>query len=500
MWDTKVISGTVIESLERRQCLSSLFAVQFGAIHQVGETQIKLLSTNGSPAKVQVVQASTWRNAVAIAARGLTVRLSPDSAAEPLLKAGQLNSSISGVKSESEDLQGRVVFSDRTINIEATPSRHDPDRGEAYVPLTVKRVTPVLRDVMFSAVKDRDFYAVAADDGTVFPGPHWKSKRGVQTPIAAKQQARLEIAKAHIDLLGMPSGYSASKAMMIRADGPGQYDFSGQCGVDNPKDPADQLRVDGSVATFSGQAAAPFRKTIEHFNPFVLKWSISFDRGKTWVSLGSTRNPLYTLNTAPENKILYNNVAFIASHAAAGKQGAIAIIDAIWREFADREVRRADGRLMRYGHPGSINVYKMLTSKSATAQCIAWADLLVMVFRAHGLDATSWRVYPGDEYDRIGVKDIPAQGSKGQNYATTDFIMHQVVRVGLFPRRVYDPSYGIMIEVAAGKDWRIAYENRAVARYRYKDLGYPRDVWWIKNDQAVRELRFEVGSAVDQFA
>ncbi len=58
------------------------------------------------------------------------------------------------------------------------------------------------------------------------------------------------------------------------------------------------------------------------------------------------------------------------------------------------------------------------------------------------------------------VKDMPAQGSGLANYTLlTDFKFHQVVRIGVYPDRIYDPSYGGMIEKDDARDEELKWED-----------------------------------------
>ena len=57
---------------------------------------------------------------------------------------------------------------------------------------------------------------------------------------------------------------------------------------------------------------------------------------------------------------------------------------------------------------------------------------------------------------------MPAQGSIGNYTGPREFFYHAVVRVGAYPDRIYDPSYGSVIAKADGKTVELTYEDETI--------------------------------------
>jgi len=113
---------------------------------------------------------------------------------------------------------------------------------------------------------------------------------------------------------------------------------------------------------------------------------------------------------------------------------------------------------------------EMLARADGRGQCTAWADLLVRTLGAHDIDATTTRVDPPG--DLFAVKAIPAQGSGGANYVpgtlpAGGFNFHQVVRVGLFADRIYDPSFGGRTTKTDARSVELKYEDENISDFRF---------------------------------
>jgi hypothetical protein len=163
-----------------------------------------------------------------------------------------------------------------------------------------------------------------------------------------------------------------------------------------------------------------------------------------------------------------------------------AVVDGIWGEFRGNDTKRVDRKTMKYAHEGDFGVtFAELLSKGA-GQCTAWAELLVETLRVQGVQASSTRIisvrpdpFPAPA-DSNGVPEAgftvvegPAQGSGGQNYGDRTFTFHQVVKIGVYPSRVYDPSYGgTPAEGSSPTDAEAVYESLRVFSFwfEYRDV------------------------------
>jgi hypothetical protein len=107
---------------------------------------------------------------------------------------------------------------------------------------------------------------------------------------------------------------------------------------------------------------------------------------------------------------------------------------------------------MTYTHVSgtALHYYQMLANATGYGQCTAWAELLVQVLAIQGIGAHTSNMranVSGNPLDDgFRVKLMPAQGSGGADYTTTDFGFHQVVRVDGFANSIFDPSYGTRVD------------------------------------------------------
>ncbi len=237
--------------------------------------------------------------------------------------------------------------------------------------------------------------------------------------------------------------------LRFKGDGPAGYDFYAQMGFDDPNDPNASLTLGGNTLVFKDTAASPFPNWIDHFDTFDIDWSVSADGGATWIDAGTTKNQVYTFLDTPTTT-LYHTVAHLATAPPAkGLTDPAAVVDAIWTQFSDNEVRRVVDPLETLMNPA--------------------AEGFVRTLAAHAIEATSTSVDPPG--DRFAVKAMPAQGSGGADYvvgtlADGGFNFHEVVRVTLYANRIYDPSYGVLTIKSDGRSVELKYEDDNVTHFR----------------------------------
>ncbi|HMO25157.1 MAG TPA: hypothetical protein PKB10_02715 [Tepidisphaeraceae bacterium] len=263
--------------------------------------------------------------------------------------------------------------------------------------------------------------------------------------------------------------------LVVRGIADGGYEFFSRSSVD-PNDPFNVFDIavtlgNGNFIT-GDTASEAFPATVEHYDPMKIKWSVSTDGGTTWNSVADSHNQLYTFIGSPTG-VVHHTTAHLASRGAAGREEPASIVDGIWTEFADNEVHRVDGTLLRYSHSEhgfGHTASEMLSREDGRGQCTAWAELLVAALDTHGILAVSVRVRA--EHPDIGfsVRAMPAQGSLGQNYTDAGvwpkvFGYHQVVRVPMLFNRIYDPSYGSLTEPTDGRTVLLTYEDENVTHF-----------------------------------
>lgn len=108
---------------------------------------------------------------------------------------------------------------------------------------------------------------------------------------------------------------------------------------------------------------------------------------------------------------------------------------------------------------------------------------------AQGVPSASTRLdYLGGNPNGFAVRAMPAQGSGLNNYAPGTFPdgfgFHQVVRVGVYPDRIYDPSYGGM-EVSDHRAVELVYEDKNITHLYM----FATDTW-LADPKGTAELVF----------
>ena len=261
------------------------------------------------------------------------------------------------------------------------------------------------------------------------------------------------------------SKITADVSFRVSADDPAVFQAAfkiiGQgTGLGNPTLDGAGVFGNGVIAANVEQKNGKLADTIDH-DVLSVKWAIertANNRSKTQ-DYGTSKNLAYVTGAAVGAE--FETVLDIACRNAKGRrpgeQGEAepaataatrGVADKVWDEFADNIVKRkADDRLLNYSHNGVIgvdyggNVAEMLHDPEGEGQCTAWTDLLIDALRVGGVSSKGSRITSKSGL-RFRVKLLPAQGSQGQLYTTTDFGFHQVVRIDAYPDSIYDPSYG----------------------------------------------------------
>lgn len=256
------------------------------------------------------------------------------------------------------------------------------------------------------------------------------------------------------------------------------------------------VAADGTVIMPVTPATTGFTNTVRFFNasgtgatadntPFQIDWQIS-NGNLPFATIGSTKHTVYVTAADPlstANTLRAETLFNIGCRN--GNLIALDILDripeAIWAEFADRDVQRVipssgalDGRAMTYyggGSGGTATCQGLLANGNGA--CGAWAAFMIDVLRAQGLEAEHMVIkpkiapqadldaaitlrygagWPGDreepllfirEYETTDVfAPIPETGgipAQGNPEPVSLFNDHSVVK---YMGSYYDPSYG----------------------------------------------------------
>jgi len=269
----------------------------------------------------------------------------------------------------------------------------------------------------------------------------------------------------------------------------------------------------GATASLTSSEALP--ETIDS-RKLKITWQMSLDGGTNWFTIGETENQLYVIGAqqlagGPALEA-YETVLHLGSEGAKGKrprnpgeepvvasQKDQEVVDAIWEEFKERNMKRADGESLTYwktterledgGHP-----YRTATAllKFKDGDCYAWSDLLISTLSTQGIagagaiEITSkyknsnfllelahldrrgkpaalliknWNFGAGGGPDRDGFTHPDGTftsgnriAAQGNNESPSAFQNHRIVSYG---GKFYDPSYGGEA-YSTQKTWEIA--------------------------------------------
>jgi hypothetical protein len=338
-----------------------------------------------------------------------------------------------------------------------------------------------------------DSQTILEDDGTAYTTPHWVDSNADGDADDAGEQAN-------------PIAYVRSRpaddtTMTVTAEftfngnlTAGTYDISGveTGGTGLSFDESVTLAAAGNTLIATMDSCGALGNTID-LRDFVVDWTITQTAGGAFnETYNSSDNTLYVTGGDVDNQ--YETVLDIGCSNATGLRPADpgegepdatdnnrAVTDAVWGEFSDNVVDRlSDGLTMQYNHDfdTGLTAADMLAHPQGKGQCTAWADLLVLSLGAQGVAASSVRVDPPATQSRFRVRLMPAQGSGGANYTTTDFVFHQVVKVDCYPKRIYDPSYGGMTEDAV--DVELKYEDDNIVGFLNAGGAFTADTKGVK--------------------
>jgi len=189
---------------------------------------------------------------------------------------------------------------------------------------------------------------------------------------------------SHVTLSGVqfwvsPSG--TASGVQVRGYGPDGLTFTGTGNLSGST-----LNVSGTLVS---EGTLP--NTVKYYPSFDIVWEVAFD-GVNFVDGGTSSTRLYVTRSTPLGDCL-ESYFHISTQAADGLADEQPVIDAIWAEFADREVYNVDGE--RLGYYRGVLCASYCTYYSApelvyytTSQCGGWADLLRQCFRTQGLNSS----------------------------------------------------------------------------------------------------------------
>ena len=220
-------------------------------------------------------------------------------------------------------------------------------------------------------------FKVTQDSGAAFTGSDWESLRKRQAnPVAFQSGSNLKL----IPTFNNPE---SSPPTAIRA----------------------QVTLGNSTNTYtlpwtergkgiSIPAPVP-AGTVGYFENVQVTWSVSHD-SETWEDAGSSTHEIYFTRGTPLISLRQETLFHISCKQATGLSDPTAIVDAIYSEFTDLDVRRiSDGKQMTYwGSSKAVNYRE--TSKlllMGDGNCQAWSGFFRDLLYLHGIQATRISIF-----------------------------------------------------------------------------------------------------------
>jgi hypothetical protein len=335
------------------------------------------------------------------------------------------------------------------------------------------------------------------------------------------------VALSSVKFYVVPSGLNASN-VPVRGFGPDGLLFEGTG------------NLSGSFLTVPGTltANAPLPNTVRCFASFAIDWEVAVD-GVTFYPAGTSGNRLYATYAAPLGDRL-ESYFHISTQAANGTSTEQDVIDAIWAEFADREVYNAQGQ--RLGYYRGVLCASDCTYYSApelvyytTSQCGGWADLMIQCLRTQGLGGALFvtveprgsptlpldcagypaagfivknynffphfpppcLTYPYMFNDPCGYYspwpapnciDVPGLPGQDNPNPASWFARHFIVKINL---KYYDPSYGAGPFTGTQQEANLTWETNGIAGYFGVAQPSPTRLGVRQDNGAVRETFFD---------
>jgi len=165
--------------------------------------------------------------------------------------------------------------------------------------------------------------------------------------------------------------------------------------------------ISGDIVTMPvTESTTALPNTIKYYNKadstaFKLDWQMSVDGGTTWATINSTKHTVYVTLADPASSLSSSNyfesVFEIGCREANGMSGSATdstvkgvVTDAIFGDFASRNVKRVDGTQLTYYHVYTTPVTTTAGLLSTgDGECGSWTSLFLDIRKAQGITDTS---------------------------------------------------------------------------------------------------------------
>ena len=220
-------------------------------------------------------------------------------------------------------------------------------------------------------------FKVTQDSGAAFTGSDWESSRNRQAnPVAFSSGSNLKLIPTFNNPESSPP--TAIRAQVTLGSSTNTY-------VLPWSERGKGISVPAPVPT----------GTVGYFENAQVDWSLRYD-SETWEDVGSSTHEIYFTRGTPLTSLRQETLFSISCKQAAGLSDPTAIVDAIYAEFTDLDVRRvSDGKQMTYWKSSKAVNYRETSGLllMGDGNCQAWSGFFRDLLNLHGIQATRISIF-----------------------------------------------------------------------------------------------------------
>lgn len=278
-----------------------------------------------------------------------------------------------------EASQTFTVMNPGTLQISFVPEDTTNTKGPLVGSFELREVIS-LSEVNLDAGEGGMEFSVTQDNGDAFTGSDWVLSRNRRAnPVAFQSGSKLKI----VPTFRLPDSTVPSRIQAVITFG----------GSTNTYTLARSEHGNGIEIPAPVPAG-----TVGYFESATIVWKVSYAaNSEDWEEVGTSTHEVYFTRSMPLTSLRQETLFSISCKQASGLSDPTAVVDAIYAEFTDLDVRRvSDGKQMTYwGRSNSDNYTETPDLLSmADGNCQAWSSFLRDLIRFQGIEANQGRVLP----------------------------------------------------------------------------------------------------------
>ena len=226
-----------------------------------------------------------------------------------------------------------------------------------------------------------DFINIVKDDGSSYPTPQWE--RSKEPTYAPSPVGYVRDSRMVVEVTLQADGAISDGTIYIKGDGPDGLEF-----------PVVQDTLSGGAVTAELQSdILPDHVEFWDVSEFQVTWLYARSADGPWHEAGVSQNQLYVTLGLPKTWPVYHTLIHLGCKNAQGESSESVVVDKIWHEFTDRDVRRMDTEQLRYWHEDMAearNTADLLLKMNG--DCEAWASIFIDILKIQNIPANLYEV------------------------------------------------------------------------------------------------------------